>query len=207
MDSLWAVIGSNRYQGEVLTFKSAWLSLRKSRLSDRAVIASNDRTSEGNAWSSRWSFCTAQSRPRIYPIIDETYRSQGAEQPRIAANGHGSNSRQQFQGIENKPSNMDREQLLHKFIQSRLKREKSLWQEDGKALASHELHTRTKNGFIYRKTAAAKTSNCKRGVSIKHEHMVKGKDRHCVRASRILPEVRGECVVGVFMNLGDGRQG
>ena len=104
---------------------------------------------------------------------------------------------------------MGREQLLHKFIQSWLKREKNLWQEDRKALASHELHTRTKSGRIYRKTAAAKTSNCKRGVSIKHVHMAKGKGQHCVRVSRTLPKVREQRAVGrVFMNLGDvGRQG
>jgi hypothetical protein len=90
---------------------------------------------------------------------------------------------------------MDREQLLHQFIQSWLKREKNLWQEDGMALASHELHTRTKSGRIYRKTAAAKTSNCRQGVLIKHEHMAKGKGQHCVRASRILPGVRGERAV------------
>lgn len=92
---------------------------------------------------------------------------------------------------------MDREQLVHKFIQRRLKGEKNLGREDGETFASYELPARTKSGHIYRKTAAAKTSNCKRGESIRHEHMVKGRGQ---RVSRILPEVRGDRVTrcGVY---------
>lgn len=84
---------------------------------------------------------------------------------------------------------MDREELVHKFIQSREKGEKNSGREDRETLASHELHARTKSGHAYRKTAVAKTSSCRRGESIRHGRMVKSKGQHRVMVSQILPEV------------------
>lgn len=48
-------------------------------------------------------------KKEVYPIIDETYHPKRAEQPRIATESHGSDTRHGWQRLENKPNDMNGE--------------------------------------------------------------------------------------------------